>query len=43
MPISYAVRQEDNQHALCGSDFSSPIRALVLGLVFYTIRALSVK
>ncbi|MGB8178299.1 MAG: hypothetical protein WCF29_25455 [Pseudolabrys sp.] len=40
MPISYAVRQEDNQHALCGSDFTSAIRALVLGLVFYTIRAL---
>jgi len=36
MPISYAVRQEDNQDALCGSDFTSPIRALVLGLVFYT-------
>jgi hypothetical protein len=25
---------------LCGSDFTSPIRALVLRLVFYTIRAL---
>jgi hypothetical protein len=43
MPISYAVRQEDNQHALCGSDFTSPIRALVLGLVFYTPSAQDVN
>jgi hypothetical protein len=34
MPISYAVRQEDNQHALCGSDYTSPIRALVSGWYF---------
>jgi hypothetical protein len=36
-----ATRFFRNQHALCGCDFSSPIRALVLGLVFYTIRALN--